>query len=53
MGAIAIDPKQYVTATLSGSTLTLDSHPLEAAIGQLGRQYGVGTVVAKVIKVVP
>jgi inner membrane protein len=47
--AIVIDPKQYATATLSGSTLALDSHPIEAAIGELGSQYGVGVLTAKVI----
>jgi inner membrane protein len=47
--AIVVDPKQYATATLSGSTLMLDSHPIEAAIAQLGSQYGVGVVTAKVI----
>jgi inner membrane protein len=51
--AIAIDPKQYVTAALTGSTLALDSHPLEAALTQLGRQYAVGTLTVKVISPKP
>jgi inner membrane protein len=51
--AIAIDPKQYATAVLSGSTLTLDSHPLEVALTQLGSQYAVGTLTVKVISPKP
>jgi hypothetical protein len=46
---------------VSGGTVTVNRHPLERATlavsakqrGEMGRQYGVGTVRAKVIRVLP
>jgi hypothetical protein len=49
---LAVDPRRYVTVSLSGK-LTLNSSPVVEAIGQLGSQYGVGTLMVKVIKTVP
>jgi inner membrane protein len=47
--AIVIAPNQLPSLAVSGGTVTLNRHPLERAIGEMGRQYGVGTVRAKVI----
>jgi inner membrane protein len=47
--AIAIDPKQYQSASLAGSTLTLDYQPLETTLTQMTNQYALGTLTAKVI----
>jgi inner membrane protein len=42
-------PNQLQSLVVSGATVTLNHHPLERAIGEMGAQYGVGTVTAKVI----
>jgi hypothetical protein len=48
-----IAPNQLQSLVVSGETVTLNRHPLERAIGEMGRQYGVGTVRAKVISPKP
>jgi inner membrane protein len=48
--SIALAPNQYPTASLSGTTLTLDYQRVEGAIGQLKDQYATGTVSVKVIQ---
>jgi inner membrane protein len=42
--------RQLQTATLSGSTLTLNYHPLDLALMQLRQQYVTGTLTARVIR---
>jgi inner membrane protein len=42
--------RQMKTATLNGTTLTLDYHPLDLALLQLQDQYATGTLTARVIR---
>jgi len=51
--AIAMQPKQYQTMTVSGSTLTLDYYPLEQALLQLQGQYVMGTLTVKIMQPKP
>jgi inner membrane protein len=51
--AIALAPNQYQTASLAGTTLTLDYQGVEGAIGLLKDQYATGTVSVKVIQPKP
>ncbi|MCY7274449.1 MAG: metal-dependent hydrolase [Phormidesmis sp. CAN_BIN44] len=42
-------PRQLNTASMSGSTVILNFHPIEQALQQLSDQYGTGTLTLKVI----
>jgi inner membrane protein len=42
-------PRQLNTASMSGSTVILNFHPIETALQQLSDQYGTGTLTLKVI----
>jgi len=48
-----MQPKQYQTMTVSGSTLTLDYYPLEQALLQLQGQYVMGTLTVKIMQPKP
>jgi len=42
-------PSEFQTLSSAGANVTMNYHPLEAALVQLTDQYATGTVVAKVI----
>ncbi|WNZ24153.1 metal-dependent hydrolase [Leptolyngbya sp. NK1-12] len=43
-------PRQYQTASLTGSTLSLTHHPIEQALLQLKDQYAVGMLTVKIVQ---
>ena len=50
---ISIKPKQYTTASLSGSTLNFRWQSLDEAILLLREQYAVGTIEVRIIQPQP
>lgn len=50
---LPVEPNQFPTAQLAGSTLTFSYQPLDQALLQLREQYLVGTLMVKVIKPEP
>lgn len=50
---LTIQPNQFQTASLTGSTLNFTYHPIEQALLQLREQYVVGTLTVKVIQPKP
>ena len=51
--SISIKPKQYITASLTGSTLNFRWQSLDEAILLLRDQYAVGTIEAKIVQPQP
>ena len=50
---LTVHPNQFQTASLTGTTLNLAYHPIEQALVQLREQYGVGTLMIKVVQPKP
>lgn len=43
------DPQQFATVTLTGTTMTMNHHPIEQAILEISEQWGMGNLEAKII----